>query len=509
VACAAAAAAVAAMWMLQRSSVVRVLKCACGRTPGLRVLARVHTASNKAAAVAAAAAAVVATTVVATTSCSDVRSSNLPLADRHRVSIVAGVLRNACWEGDGRCRDLRSLLHYLRQAGYEGTETSVGDLMMMFYQDKSPEVRIGLIIYGDWSMRLAFVLVHRRVCLQEAIPLIRAEYRRAGMTPFGANYLITDEGRKPDGTTSNTFPMGIQWGGAASPQGGKQRGPTHGRGVGAGWDHDLRDPDWLAKLRTTVRYDRQIGCQYITFQMFLPPHHQAQGGAYRQDAAYCELVAARIAAAQRVCFDEGLNFYVETHIGRVSEDPSAFVQIFEAAHKQHGCYFEVNGDLSHYIYRGFAPDKGCMPEILGRVQHMHQRMARKHGDLSANVSDPAADWQARGLTWQAFQYSRTTWERGGGLSSRVICGETLGMCDPVLAGKHGVALSLDAKLVPLWRKMCLAADAQIIGNREEDRTAGRSPPAPAGQTREPSHPTRFNPFRVHTAATDGPQWSPH
>ena len=76
---------------------------------------------------------------------------------------VTAVLRNACWEGDGRCRDLRSLLHYLRQAGYEGTETSVGDLMMMFYQDKSPEVRIGHIIYGDWSVRLAFVLVHARL----------------------------------------------------------------------------------------------------------------------------------------------------------------------------------------------------------------------------------------------------------------------------------------------------------------------------------------------------------
>ena len=35
------------------------------------------------------------------------------------------------------------------------------------------------------------------------------------------------------------------------------------------------------------------------------------------------------------------------------------------------------------------------------------------------------------------------------------------MCDPALAGKHGVALSLDAKLVPLYRKMCDYADTKI------------------------------------------------
>ena len=43
----------------------------------------------------------------------------------------------------------------------------------------------------------------------------------------------------------------------------------------------------------------------------------------------------------------------------------------------------------------------------------------------------------------------------------LVAGETLGMCDPALAGKHGVALSLDAKLVPLYRKMCDYADTKI------------------------------------------------
>ena len=81
------------------------------------------------------------------------RTANQTLAPRHRVSIVAGVLRNASWEADPRLRDLGSMLQHLKSAGYDGTETSVGDLIMMFYQDKSPE---------------------------EAIPLICAAYSRAG-----------------------------------------------------------------------------------------------------------------------------------------------------------------------------------------------------------------------------------------------------------------------------------------------------------------------------------------
>ena len=35
-----------------------------------------------------------------------------------------------------------------------------------------------------------------------------------------------------------------------------------GRGLGAGWDHDFNDVGFLDKLRTTIRYDKQIGCEY-------------------------------------------------------------------------------------------------------------------------------------------------------------------------------------------------------------------------------------------------------
>jgi hypothetical protein len=94
------------------------------------------------------------------TAASGRKTSNEPLAPRHRVSVVAGVLRNAVWEGDPRCRDLPTLLRHLKSSGYDGSETSVGDLIMCFYQDKTPD---------------------------EAIPIIVEEFRRAGLRPTGAN----------------------------------------------------------------------------------------------------------------------------------------------------------------------------------------------------------------------------------------------------------------------------------------------------------------------------------
>lgn len=134
-----------------------------------------------AAAVAAGAATAAAVLLPAAPAGCLAKTANEPLAQKHRVSIVAGVLRNAVWEKDPRCRDLPTLLQYLKAAGYDGTETGCGDLIMCFYQDKSPD---------------------------EAIPIIREEFRRAGMQPLGANYLVTDEPRAADGTTSNTYPRG-------------------------------------------------------------------------------------------------------------------------------------------------------------------------------------------------------------------------------------------------------------------------------------------------------------
>merc|ERR1712100_907537 len=83
-------------------------------------------------------------------------------------------------------------------------------------------------------------------------------------------------------------------------------------------------------------------------------------------------------------------------------------------------------------------------------------MCRKYGDLSVNVKDLEKDWINKGVTWEAFEFSKPGLENG--LSSRVICGES-GPIHLVLD-----PLTVDAKLVPLYRLMCKYADSFIIGS---------------------------------------------
>ena len=118
------------------------------------------------------------------------------------------------------------------------------------------------------------------------------------------------------------------------------------------------------------------------------------------------------------------------------------------------------------------------------------------------------------MTYEAFEYGKPAWERGG-LSSRTISGESLAMCDPALAGDDGVsraiiadvwvaffrecqqyrcgqaALSLDAKLVPLYRKMCAYADEHINNNPPPPRLPAILTQHPAGA----SAGGGSNPFR--------------
>jgi|EP01046_Picozoa_sp_COSAG06_P017512 hypothetical protein len=54
----------------------------------------------------------------------------------------------------------------------------------------------------------------------------------------------------------------------------------------------------------------RYGCEYASFQLHLPPEHCETGGMYRNDTAFLELSARRVADIQRVCFEEGVNFYV-------------------------------------------------------------------------------------------------------------------------------------------------------------------------------------------------------
>ena len=67
----------------------------------------------------------------------------------------------------------------------------------------------------------------------------------------------------------------------------------------------------------------------------------------------------------------------------------------------------------------------------------------------------AADWQAKGVTWQMFQLMKPG--LAGGLSSRTISGET----GPMHLVKD--TLTQDASLVPLYRAMARYADASAQG----------------------------------------------
>ncbi len=228
-------------------------------------------------------------------------------------------------------------------------------------------------------------------------------------------------------------------------------------GTNVWWCYDFGDEDmnWgkqLMEMRREIGLTKAMGGKYVTFQMWLPPKYLNTGGSYRRDDDYLDLVARRIEDLHAACWEQGMNCYIETHVDRVTEDPEAFNKIVDRCRIPN---VEVNGDVSHYIYRAFRPDAPDVARILSKMGHTHQRLARAHGDLSADCKKPKKDWKERGLTWQAFHFSKAGLE--GGLSSRVICGESGPM--------HGVddPLTLDAKLVPLYRFMASYADASAKG----------------------------------------------
>ena len=172
------------------------------------------------------------------------------------------------------------------------------------------------------------------------------------------------------------------------------------------------------------------------------------GGEYRHDKPYLKTTAQRIDHLRKTCHSLGLNFYVEIHVDRVTEDLSALRTLLRRTEAD----FELNGDLSHLLYRGIV--KGQAVDVaLAHVGHMHQRMAREYGDLSINVLDPAADWKAGGPTYQAWALSKRA--LGNGLSSRTICGEA----GPIHLVKD--ALTQDARMVPLLRIMAEYADRAV------------------------------------------------
>ena len=193
---------------------------------------------------------------------------------------------------------------------------------------------------------------------------------------------------------------------------------------------------------------QDVGGEFASLQFSLHPDHMNSGGAYRDDEDYLSWCADRVARIRDAAWSQGLNFYLETHMDRITEDPAACCRILEMA----TC--EINGDLSHYLFRGITQGP-YIEKITALVSHTHIRMARRFGDLSAGVDDPQTDWEQKGVTWQMFDLMKRALD--GGLSSRAIIGETGPM--------HLVVdtLTLDAALVPLYRAMARYADASAQG----------------------------------------------
>lgn len=213
-------------------------------------------------------------------------------------------------------------------------------------------------------------------------------------------------------------------------------------------DAQARAHRWLESVVEQMRLVQEMGGAFASVQFSLHDDYVNTGGAYRQDEDYLRWCADRITAMRHAAWELGLNFYLEVHVDRVTEDPAACCRLLELA----TC--ELNGDMSHYLARGFLRGPH-VDRVLSYLGHAHVRMARKLGDLSAAVDDAAADWDAGGVTWQMFQFMLPG--LAGGLSSRAIVGET----GPMHLVKD--TLTLDAALVPLYRAMARYADASAQG----------------------------------------------
>ena len=298
------------------------------------------------------------------------------------------------------CHTLDALFGYLAEAGYDGCELTTRDFKTLYFDAE-------------------------RTSSAHVIREVNAAARRAGLrsAAVGGLYQVVD-------------------GGAPHPTWQK----ADGSAIFCLRDLDKEPEVFEERLRLQLLDDKKIGVGYATFQVHLPERWMNTGGEYRQDTQYLHRVAKHIMRLQAVCFDCGVNFYIESHVDRVSEDPEAFCEIMQAAD-----FFEVNGDLSHYIYRDNSKG-GDVAAIMARVGHTHQRLARPLGDLSAEPEDLQRDFEAGGATFLAWQMFRRA--AINGLSSRTVGGET----GPAFEVKD--ALDLDRALVPLWRKMAAYADEQ-------------------------------------------------
>lgn len=226
----------------------------------------------------------------------------------------------------------------------------------------------------------------------------------------------------------------------------------HGlKNFGFAWhftDEQMRAMSWTKAHEEDLDAQVILGGQYASYQLDIAPAYKNTAGLYREDQDYLRWCADRVRELRELVWSKGLNFYLEVHVDRVTEDPAALCRILEM------CDVELNGDMSHYLCRGFTQGKH-VENILEHVGHTHVRMAPMYGELSTLLQDPARDWADAGTTWAMFGFMKRALRDG--LSSRTFAGET----GPMFRVKD--PLTLDAKLVPLYRAMARYADASAQG----------------------------------------------
>ena len=214
------------------------------------------------------------------------------------------------------------------------------------------------------------------------------------------------------------------------------------------FDADLRTKEWKTEVTDSFRQVQDMGGEFVNVQFQLHSDYPNTSGEYRSDEGYLTWVVNRIEFMRSAAWNIGMNFYLETHIHTIAEDPEAFANILKRVTS------EVTGDLSHYMHKAYMTGKS-VDYVVSLMGHTHVRMCRVNGDLSAVVEDPRSDWNEKGITWQMFQMMKPGLD--GGLSSREIGGESGAM--------HLVTDSLtqDVALLPLYRAMARYADASAQG----------------------------------------------
>jgi hypothetical protein len=283
-----------------------MLRCIARRACGPHWRPQLHCPRVSPATAAAAAAATVACAAAITTTparATAMTENRVLGPGHHRVAVTQFTVltQNGRPSGESSFSSFGELCAWVKRSGYDGLELGVDDIRRSFMPRAS---------YAEIASHMRQVMAeHQTPC-------------------FGVLYHITDF---PGGFASTVKGGGTQTGNI---------GPQ---------DMDLNDPDFFSALRERLILDRSVGAEYVTFQINLPPQYLNTGGMYRDgkrdhsarfdlsarfahvcivsvilwavaDHAYLRRIANDIALLQGVCFDLGLNFYVETHMDRVSED---------------------------------------------------------------------------------------------------------------------------------------------------------------------------------------------